>query len=219
MRVTTKATFAGLAVWAAVAMASPAAAQGAGGGCGITQAADAAVQRQIALLDAAKVDSSEFFNGANSCLGSNLLDSLDLSNLIPTSFDFLGGAADSLINGLMQKAQQQVCQVLNDQLQKVVGKINTNMFQFDSVMGGQMNELLGGSGNSVTELKMPNIPGIGKYDFTLASVSTGNGIDQPIMTPPASQAGGNQVGTPVGNGTGSGATNGSNNAFGNLFQQ
>ena len=106
MRATTKATFAGLVVWAAVFAASPASAQGASG-CGITQAADAAVQRQIALLDAAKVDSSEFFNGANSCLGANLLDSLDLSNLIPTSFDFLGGAADQLINGLMQKAQQQ----------------------------------------------------------------------------------------------------------------
>ena len=73
MRATTKATFAGLAVSAAIFAASPASAQGAGG-CGITQAADAAVQRQIALLDAAKVDSSEFFNGANSCLGSNLLN-------------------------------------------------------------------------------------------------------------------------------------------------
>ena len=215
MRATTKATFEGLAVSAAIFAASPASAQGAGG-CGITQAADAAVQRQIALLDAAKVDSSEFFNGANSCLGSNLLDSLDLSNLIPTSFDFLGGAADQLINGLIQKAQQQVCQVLNDQLQKVVGKINNNMYQFDSVMGGQMNELLGGSGNSVTELKLPSIPGIGKYDFTLASMSTGNGIDQPIMTPPAVQAGNNTVGNgtqPTGN------TGNTSNPFGNLFQQ
>lgn len=212
MRATTKATFAGLVVYAAVFAASPASAQGASG-CGITQAADAAVQRQIALLDAAKVDSSEFFNGANSCLGANLLDSLDLSNLIPTSFDFLGGAADQLINGLMQKAQQQVCQVLNDQLQKVVGKINNNMFQFDSVMGGQLNELLGGSGNSVTELKMPNIPGIGQYDFTLASVSTGTGIDGPIFTPPGVQAGDNAVGNTTGGNTTT------NNPFGNLFQQ
>ena len=100
MRATTKATFAGLAVSAAIFAASPASAQGAGG-CGITQAADAAVQRQIALLDAAKVDSSEFFNGANSCLGSNLLDSLDLSNLIPTSFDFLGGAADQMVSSVI----------------------------------------------------------------------------------------------------------------------
>lgn len=212
MRGTLTATFAWLAVSAAVYAASPSPASAQASGCGITQAADAAVQRQIALLDAAKVDSSEFFNGANSCLGANLLDSLDLSNLIPTSFDFLGGAADQLINGLMQKAQQQVCQVLNDQLQKVVGKINTNMFEFDSLMGGQMNDLLGGSGNSVTELKMPNIPGIGQYDFTLASVSTGNGIDQPIMTPPAVQAGNNGTGTTT---TGSST----NNAFGTLFQQ
>ncbi|NSX94410.1 hypothetical protein [Agrobacterium tumefaciens] len=216
MRGIMMATFAGLAVSAALIAASPSPALAqASSGCGITQAADAAVQRQIALLDAAKVDSSKFFNGANSCLGANLLDSLDLSNLIPTSFDFLGGAADQLINGLMQKAQQQVCQVLNDQLQNVVGKINTNMFQFDSLMGGQMNDLLGGSGNSVTELKMPNIPGLGQYDFTLASVSTGNGIDQPIMTPPAVQAGNNTV-----PGTGNTTTNGTtNNPFGNLFQQ
>lgn len=214
MRATTKAIFAGLAVSAAIIAASPASAQNAGG-CGITQAADAAVQKQIALLDAAKVDSSEFFNGANSCLGSNLLDSLDLSNLIPTSFDFLGGAADKLINDLIQKAQQQVCQVLNDQLQKVVGKINNNMFQFESVMGEKMQELLGGSGNSITELKLPNIPGIGKYDFTLASLSSGNGIDQPIMTPPAMQAGSN-----TGNGTQpTDDTGNTSSPFGNLFQQ
>jgi hypothetical protein len=209
MRGTIMAALAGLTVVsAAVLDASPASAQAGGSGCGITEAADAAIQRQIALLDAAKVDSSEFFNGANSCLGSNLLDSLDLSNLIPTSFDFLGGAADQLINGLIQRAQQQVCQVLNDQLQKVVGNINNNMFQFESVMGGQMNELLGGSGNSVTELTLPNIPGLGQYDFTLASVSTGNGIDGPIVTPPAVQAGSNNVGTTE-----------SGNPFGNLFQQ
>lgn len=206
MRGSIQATIAGFVIAGAAFVSAPAPAAANTSGCGITQAADAAVQRQIALLDAAKVDSSEFFNGANSCLGSNLLDSLDLSNLIPTSFDFLGGAADQLINGLIQKAQQQVCQVLNDQLQKVVGKINQNMFQFESAMGGQMNELLGGSGNSVTELKMPNIPGIGQYDFTLATIQTGSGIDQPVYTPTQPAAGNNQT-TP------------STNPFGNLFNQ
>lgn len=202
-------------VMAAALYAAPSYAQGAGG-CGIQQAADAAVQRQIALLDAAKVDSSEFFNGANSCLGSNLLSSLDLSNLIPSNFDFLSGAADGLINGLIQKAQEQVCQVMNDQLQKVVGNINGKMGDFQNLMGGQLDDLLGGSGSSISSINIPDIPGIGQYNFTQASYQSGNGIDGPIMTPP-----GANVGTGVGgneslpsNGTNQ---NSSSDPFGNIF--
>ena len=33
--------------------------------CGIQQAADLAVQRQLTLIDAAKTNTSEFFSGAN----------------------------------------------------------------------------------------------------------------------------------------------------------
>ena len=57
----------------ALAGAAPAAAQTSGNNCLVRQAADAAVQRQIALIDAAKVNPSSFFNGPNSCIAGDLL--------------------------------------------------------------------------------------------------------------------------------------------------
>ncbi|GAA5544294.1 MULTISPECIES: hypothetical protein [Hyphomicrobiales] len=187
----------GGALLAAVMYAAPASAQSTG--CGIQQAADLAVQRQIALLDAAKVDSSQYFNGANSCLGSSLLNSFDLSNLIPTSFDFLGNIGSQLIDQIIQQATQQVCQVLNNQLQNIVGKINNQMYSFDSAIGSQMSDLLGGSGSSISPINIPNLPNIGQYTFTTSTVSGSGSPTQPIFTPPAGNSGSN--GTNSGGGT------------------
>jgi hypothetical protein len=183
--------------------AAPASAQSTGSGCGIQQAADLAMQRQIALLDAAKVDSSKFFNGANSCLGANLLKSFDLSNLIPSSMDFLGSIGSSLIDNVIQQATQQVCQVLNNQLQDIVGKINGQMFNFNSLMGSQMSDLLGGSGSSISAINIPNLPNMGQYTFTSASVPTSDNPTSPIFQPPAGNSGvnGSQTGTPAGTAT------------------
>jgi hypothetical protein len=102
--------------------------------------------------------------GASAICGSRigavcrLLKSFDLSNLIPSSMDFLGSIGSSLIDNVIQQATQQVCQVLNNQLQDIVGKINGQMFDFNSLMGSQMSDLLGGSGSSISPINIPNLP-------------------------------------------------------------
>jgi hypothetical protein len=203
---------AGLVGTAWLTPVSPASAQASG--CAIQQAADLAVQKQLALLDAAKVDSSQFFNGVNSCLGSNLLTNLDLSNLIPTSFDF-SAAASGLINNVIQQAQQQVCQILNEQLQKIVGKINGQMFDFQSLAGQQMGDLLGSGSSSISSLNIPDLPGMGQYDFTQASVTNQPGeFNNPVVTPPGPQEGSQFQQLP---GTGTQPQNNSS-PFGNIFK-
>ncbi len=96
----------------ALAGAAPAQAQSTGNNCLVRQAADAAVQRQIALIDAAKVNPSAFFNGPNSCIAGDLLKRFDLSNLIPDLSGFLTGAATSLVQSVIDQAKRQVCQIL-----------------------------------------------------------------------------------------------------------
>jgi len=205
---------------AAVLYAAPAAAQ-AGGGCGITQAADMAVQKQIALLDATKVDSSKYFNGADSCLGSNLLNSFDLSNLIPSSFNFLGDVGSNLIDKVISEASTKVCDIVNEQLQKIIGKINTQMFDFESLLGGQMSELLGGSGSSISQINIPGTPDFGQYQFTRGGQSGGTPPPTgPIVTPPLGDSGINAPngGNPSGVNPASGGT-GTPGLFEQLFEE
>jgi hypothetical protein len=188
----------------------------AASGCGINQAADAAVQKQIAMLDAAKVNASEFFNGVSSCLGSGLLNNLDLSRLIPTSFDFVGQAGEQIIQSVMSKAQQQVCEVVNKQLQKVVGKINEQLGKFESLLGGQLNDLLGGNSSSISAIKIPDIRGIGEVSFTPEDNSTTPAVSGPTTAPPPANTGQtNNLNT----GNGAPAPSSSPSPFSGLFEQ
>lgn len=145
--------------------------------CGVVEAADTALQQQIALIDAAKVNVPEFFNGANSCINNNLLQSFDLSNMIPDLAGLMSGSG-GIVQNLMNAAKQQVCNILNDQLQKTIGKLSGALGNFNSTLGGEMAGILGGS-----NITMPNIPGIGQYQFG----QNNNGVNyynpSPIQVP------------------------------------
>lgn len=145
-----------------LAGATPAAAQSTGNNCLVRQAADAAVQRQIALIDAAKVNPSSFFNGPNSCIAGDLLKRFDLSNLIPDLSGFLTSAATSLISSVIDAAKRQVCQVLDDQLRETIRSINQQMTSFQSSITGDLFRQLNGS---ISPITIPNISGIGSYNL------------------------------------------------------
>ena len=151
-----------LAIWMLITAAACSAASAQD--CLVKQAADAAVQRQIAMLDAAKVNPSEFFSGANSCISPMLLQKIDLSKFIPSVQDFLSSGAQSMINNLIQQAQAQVCQILNQQLSNLVSRINSAGSSFQSQLGSQLAGLLGGQ-NAFNPIQLPGVGGIGQYNF------------------------------------------------------
>ncbi len=139
--------------------------------CSVKAAADAAVQRQITLIDAAKVNPSDFFDGANSCIATNLLQQFDLSNLIPDLSGFLTSAAQNLITQALNTAKQQVCSILNSQLQNVINQINSKLYAFRSTLSADLSKLLNGSTSTIT---LPNVTGIGTYTFNASSSSLGS---------------------------------------------
>ena len=145
----------------ALAGAAPAEAQSTGNNCLVRQAADAAVQRQIALIDAAKVNPSSFFNGPNSCIAGDLLRRFDLSNLIPDLSGFLTSGATSLISSVIDAAKRQVCQILDDQLRDTIRSINQQMGGYQNSLSGDLFRQLNGS---ISPIAIPNINGIGSYN-------------------------------------------------------
>jgi hypothetical protein len=136
-------------------------AQSTGTNCLVRQAADAAVQRQIALIDAAKVNPSSFFNGPNSCIAGDLLKRFDLSNLIPDLSGFLTGAATSLVQSVIDQAKRQVCQILDNQLRDTISSINTQMGGYQNSLSGDLFRQLNGS---ISPITLPSINGIGSYN-------------------------------------------------------
>lgn len=141
-------------------LAGPARADSTSTNCLVRQAANAAVQRQIALIDAAKVNPSAFFNGPNSCVAANFLQSINLSNLIPDLSGFLTSAAQGIINGVIDAAKRQVCQILDQQLYETIGSINQSMMGYQSSLPSSLYLQLNGS---ITPVVIPNINGIGTY--------------------------------------------------------
>lgn len=175
----TIATALALGVLLLAAAPGPASAQTTTGNqqCGIQQAADLAVQRQLTLIDAAKTNTSEFFSGANSCIANELLSSIDLSNLIPDLSGFLTSAATSTVTKLLDTAKKKVCDIVNQQINQVIGQINSRLYQFQSGITGDLSSVLQGS---FRPIQIPSIPGFGTQ--TLATPNTGA---TPVFTPVA----------------------------------
>ncbi|MCV9909566.1 hypothetical protein OIV19_18355 [Brucella sp. HL-2] len=148
-----------------------------GASCGVEAAADAALQQQIALIDAAKVNVPDFFSGPNSCINTNLLQSFNLSNMIPDLAGFFQGNVQGITQNLLNQAKQQVCKLLDDQLQKTLGNMQQAVGKVNSSVGTDLASLLGGA---TSGLNMPKIDGIGKYDF---SGSNGINYDNSVKIP------------------------------------
>lgn len=161
------AIFAAMALYGSTSLGN--ATTSGGASCGVQEAADAALQQQIALIDAAKVNVPDFFTGAGSCINTNLLKSFNLSNMIPDLGGFFQGNIQGMTQNLLNQAKQQVCKLLDQQLQKTLGNMQQAVGKVNSSVGPELAGLLGGSTSGLT---MPKIDGIGNYDF-----SGSNGIN------------------------------------------
>ncbi len=130
--------------------------------CGVEQAAQAALQRRLAVIDAAKVNPSEFFTGANSCISPDLLKSFDLSALIPDLAGFLTGGIQQIAQQALNQAKQKACDILNEQINSVIGKINDTTSSFNSGLTGDLAGILG----SPFSITTPSNPNYGSYDLS-----------------------------------------------------
>ncbi len=177
----------------ALAVPAPVRAQSTGNNCLVRQAADAAVQRQIALIDAAKVNPSSFFNGPNSCIAGDLLKRFDLSNLIPDIQSAVTGEAIRAVTSLLDQAKRQVCQILDQQLMNTIGSINSQMRSFQSSISGDLFRQLNGS---ISPITLPNIANLGQYTH-VTNEGTGSALNLPQTQTsiPAVQTGTSQSNT------------------------
>ena len=136
-------------------------------GCVVEQSAQAALQRQLAIIDASKTNVSSFFSGPNSCISSGLLSSFDLSNLIPDLAGFLQNGLTNLYRTALDQAKQQVCRVVNGQIQQVVGQINSASNGYRSMLGGDLSSLMGGSNISLPT----GNPNFGNYNLQVPTIN------------------------------------------------
>lgn len=149
-----------------MALSAPAHADSSG--CMVMTASKAALQRRLAEIDAAKVNANSFFSGASSCISPNLFSGIDFSQMIPDPGGLLSGGMQTIAKKLLDAAKQQVCQVVQYQIQSVVQSINSELGQYySSDIGSDVSNLLG----QYASVDVPSITGFGSYTLTSPTLS------------------------------------------------
>lgn len=140
---------------------------GSSSGCMVMAASNAALGRRLAGIDATKVNVNSFFNGANSCIGSDLLKNIDLSSSIPDLSGLLSSSLTNLVTKALNAAKSQVCSLVQDEAQGVVSRLNSELGQYQSSIGNNLSDVLGQN----SYISVPGIDGYGEYTMTTPSVS------------------------------------------------
>ncbi len=190
----------GVLVAAGVATTAQTSSSTSGMNCDIGTAADFAIQSNLMMLNATTIDPGKYFapGGADSCISSAMLQSFDLSNLIPDFASMITGAIDSAITGAINGAITQVCNAANNALNSTVGNLNTAI--------GNINNMLN------VDAKFANILS-SELTFNTFGTSTYSGTG----TYGASGSTGNAFGVTGPTGTGTGSSSGSTgNVTGNF---
>ncbi|WP_395675544.1 hypothetical protein [Inquilinus sp.] len=129
--------------------------------CAVSQAADAALQREIELLDSLKVNPADFFSGAKSCIDSSLLRTFDVSSIIPDPLGLVKMLTDQMGQDVLNAAKQKVCDVLNDQLGNAVGgmrRVMNKVVTPDQMVQDALDRVTNRAG-----LDRINLTGLGGY--------------------------------------------------------
>ena len=123
-------------------------------GCVIQEASQAALERQIRLIEETKVDASDFFSGSNSCINSNLLNNFSFAILIPDLAGFVQGAIINAAKNFINDAKEQVCEAVNDQIQNAIGKVNSTIGNFENSLSSELKGILN-NGRQNIQLPIP----------------------------------------------------------------
>ena len=121
----------------ACVLANPLAAQ-----CLVQDAAQAALERELELIEALAVDPADSFRGPDSCVNMDMLTSLDLSILIPDLTGFITSFSFDAINSLIADAQGQVCRQIQDAMDSAVGDATSAVTNFNSGLTDELSLVL-----------------------------------------------------------------------------
>lgn len=127
-----------VAILAAV-MGAPAMAQE---GCLISEAADAALDRQISAIEATQTDVASFFTGPNSCINQDLLQMIDFSVDMPDPANLLRTLQTGMYDQLLSQAQQKFCDVMNEQIDGAVGNLDATMVNWESGLSDEIRGII-----------------------------------------------------------------------------
>jgi hypothetical protein len=126
-----------IALCSALALAGTANAQ-----CLVQDAAQAALERELELIEALATDPAESFRGPDSCVNMDLLTSFDLSTLIPDLSGLLTSFSFDALNGIIADAQAQVCRQIQDAIDGAIGDATSAVTNFNSGLTDELNGVL-----------------------------------------------------------------------------
>ena len=110
--------------------------------CIIQEAATAALDRQVQAIEAAQTDVSSFFQGPNSCINGDLLNMIDFSVAIPDLAGLISSLGTNAIDGLLQAGMQKACDVVNEQIDGVVGDLNGTIQDWNTGLSTEVSQIL-----------------------------------------------------------------------------
>lgn len=110
--------------------------------CIVEEAAQAALDRQVAIIESAAVDVEDIFSGPDSCINPNLLDSFDLSNLIIDPMSWISGSITDAIADAIADAKTQVCQAIQDQIDDTIGSVTGAIDDHSSTLTSELDGIL-----------------------------------------------------------------------------
>ena len=111
-------------------------------GCLVEEAAQAALERELALIEELAADPEDSFSGPQSCINGDIFSSLDLSMLIPDLAGMLSSFSTDAITGIIQDAQAQACRAINDAMEDAIGGASDRMTSFSSGLSGELQGIL-----------------------------------------------------------------------------
>lgn len=135
---------------AALAVSTALAAPGLADTCMVEQAAQAALDREIKLIEALATDVESVFNGPQGCIDGSIFQEFDLSGLIPDLTGMLTSVATDMVSGAIASARDKVCQTINTKITDAVGSAQGTINQFSSGLTDELRGVLDNGWNGLS---------------------------------------------------------------------
>tara|TARA_R110000737_G_scaffold127218_4_gene159776 strand:+ start:7448 stop:7888 length:441 start_codon:yes stop_codon:yes gene_type:complete len=111
-------------------------------GCLVEEAAQAALQRQIELIQATAADPEDSFSGVAACINSDILSAFDLSIAIPDLAGLMTSIATDAITDAINSAKTQACRAIQDAVSDTVGNAQATVTSFNSSLTDELEGVL-----------------------------------------------------------------------------
>lgn len=110
--------------------------------CLVEEAAEAAYNQQLEVIQATAVDVESIFSGPSSCISTELLTQFDLSSLIIDPLGLITGQVTNTITNAIQSAQQQICQAINEKISATVNNVHGTITTYRGTLNNDLQNVL-----------------------------------------------------------------------------